>query len=71
MSPGPGLKPGTSASRTIASAYGRELRPYTISAVAELTFLGALRRHMLSIQLDCGPCAKKFRHTPGSAAAGW
>ncbi|MED6248129.1 hypothetical protein ATANTOWER_027217, partial [Ataeniobius toweri] len=32
MSPGPGLKPGMAASRTVASVYGRTLNPYIISA---------------------------------------
>ncbi|KAK5611072.1 Sorting nexin-29 [Crenichthys baileyi] len=31
MSPGPGLEPGTAASMTVASAYGRALNSYTIS----------------------------------------
>ncbi|MEQ2174522.1 hypothetical protein GOODEAATRI_008797 [Goodea atripinnis] len=42
MSPGPELEPGTAASRTVASVYGRALNPHTISAAAMLNSLNKL-----------------------------
>ncbi|MED6234831.1 hypothetical protein ATANTOWER_003762 [Ataeniobius toweri] len=41
MSLGLGLEPGTAASRTVASAYGCVLNPYTISAAPPTIFLRA------------------------------
>ncbi|MED6256360.1 hypothetical protein ATANTOWER_024541 [Ataeniobius toweri] len=55
MSPGPGLEPGTAASRTAGSIHGHTLNPYTISAVPVFKLVFVASCGVASFQV-CGDC---------------